>query len=153
MQVSTRNPRVFCATVNTIMAEIKIQLRQTGPSTSEATIRAHKILVDRPTAKGGADHGPMGGEYFLASIGGCFMSTLLAAVRAREAAVANVQTEVVGTMADNPTRFTGVELLVTGECQDRELFEKLVQIAEGGCIMVNTLKGKIDLNVRIVVPA
>ena len=38
-------------------------------------------------------------------------------------------------------------------CPDRELFEKLVQIAESGCIMVNTLKGKIDLDVRIVVAA
>ena len=135
------------------MADIKIQLRQTGPSTSEAIIRTHNILVDRPTAKGGADQGPMGGEYFLSSVGGCFMSTLLAAARAREATLYNVRTEVVGTLAENPTRFTAVELLVTGDCPDRELFEKLVQIAESGCIMVNTLKGKIDLDVRIVVAA
>jgi len=131
------------------MAEIKIQVRQSGPSTSEATVRTHKFAIDRPTAKGGADHGPMGGEYFLASVGGCFMSTLLAAIRAREANVSNVQTEVVGTMVDNPSRFTAVELHVSADCQDRDLLEKLVQIAENGCIMVNTLKGKIDLNVRI----
>ena len=135
------------------MAEIKIQLRQTAPSTTEATIRTHKVLVDRPAAKGGADQGPMGGEYFLTSVGGCFMSTLLAAIRARDAAVTNVQTEVVGATEDNPMRFTAVELLVSADCQDRELFEKLVQIAENGCIIVNTLKGKIDLNVRIATAA
>jgi len=131
------------------MAEIKIQLRQTAPSTSEATVRTHKFFVDRPAAKGGADEGPMGGEYFLAAVGGCFMSTLLAAVRAREAAISNIQTEVAGTMADNPARFTAIDLHVSADFRDRELFEKLVQIAENGCIMVNTLKGKIDLNVRI----
>ncbi len=131
------------------MAEIRIQLRQIGPSTTEATVRTHKALIDRPTAKGGDDRGPMGGEYFLASIGGCFMSTLLAAIRAREADVKNVETEVTGVMAENPARFTSVELHVSADYKDRELFEKLVQIAESGCIMVNTLKGKFDLSVRI----
>lgn len=77
------------------------------------------------------------------------MSTLLAAVRAREAAISNIQTEVAGTMADSPARFTAIDLHVSADFRDRELFEKLVQIAENGCIMVNTLKGKIDLKVRI----
>ena len=65
--------------------EMKIALRQTAASTSEAAVRQHKILIDRPAAKGGDDRGPMGGELFLAAIGGCFMSNLLAAIKAREA--------------------------------------------------------------------
>ena len=32
---------------------------------------------------------------------------------------------------------------------DRELFEKLVEIADRGCIMMNTLRGKLDIRVRI----
>jgi len=91
----------------------------------------------------------MGGELFLTSIGGCFMSNLLAAIRARNAEVSDVQTEVTATVAEAPPRFTGIELLVTGECKDPELFEKLVTIAERACIMVNTLQGKLDLKVRI----
>ncbi len=126
-----------------------IHLRQIGDSTSEATIRSHKVALDRPLDKGGADAGPMGGELFLASIGGCFMSNLLAAIHARHAPVSGVQTEVIATLADAPARFTAVELCVSAECADRELFEKLVEIAERGCIMVNTLKGKLDLQVRI----
>lgn len=129
--------------------EIRIPLQQIGVSTSEARIRQHKILIDRPAAKGGEDQGPMGGELFLASIGGCFMSNLLAAIKAREANVAEVQTEVIGTLADGPARFTAVELLVTAKFSDRELFEKLVEIAERGCIMTNTLRGKLDFTVRI----
>ena len=128
---------------------MKIHLRQIAPSTSEATIRDHKVAIDRPLDKGGADAGPMGGELFLAAIGGCFMSNLLAAIDARKAKVSGVQTEVIATLAQAPTRFTAVELCVSAECADRELFEKLVEIAERGCIMVNTLKGKIDLQVRI----
>ena len=39
--------------------EMKIKLRQTSASTSEATMGRHRVLIDRPTAKGGADAGPM----------------------------------------------------------------------------------------------
>ncbi len=128
---------------------MKIQLRQTAVSTSVATIRSHNVAIDRPLDKGGADAGPMGGELFLAAIGGCFMSNLLAAISARNAQVSGAQIEVIATLADSPSRFTAVELCVSAECADRELFEKLVEIAERGCIMVNTLKGKLDLQVRI----
>ena len=126
-----------------------IHLRQTAASASEATIRGHKIAIDRPLGKGGADTGPMGGELFLAAIGGCFISNLLAAINARRAQVSGVRTEVIATLEDSPSRFTAIELCVSAECADRELFEKLVEIAERGCILVNTVKGKLDLQVRI----
>jgi len=129
--------------------EIKIAIRQTAPSTSEAVIRQHKLAIDRPASKGGADQGPMGGELFLAAIGGCFMSNLLAAIKGRQADVSDAQTEVIGTLAESPARFTAVELNVTAKYADRELFEKLVEIADRGCIMMNTLRGKLDIKVRI----
>ena len=129
--------------------EIKIAIRQTSASTSEAVIREHKLLVDRPAAKGGDDQGPMGGELFLAAIGGCFMSNLLAAIKGRQADVSDAQTEVIGTLAESPARFTAVELNVTAKYSDREQFEKLVDIADRGCIMMNTLRGKLDIKVHI----
>ena len=128
---------------------MNIQIRQNGSSASEAVIRSHRIPIDRPTDKGGADEGPMGGELFLAAIGGCFMSNLLAAIKARQAKVSEVQTEVTATPSGSPPRFTEIELCVSAECADRELLEKLVEIAERGCIMMNTLRGKLDLQVRI----
>lgn len=126
-----------------------IQIHQVGPSTSTATIRSHTIRIDRPAEKGGSDEGPMGGELFLAAVGGCFMSNLLAAIRAREAAVTDVQAEVTATLSEFPTRFKEIELSVSAECADRELFEKLVEIADRGCIMMNTLRDKLDLRLRI----
>ena len=50
--------------------EIKVQVRQVSTSTSEAILRTHHVLIDRPVEKDGADAGPMGGEPFLASVGG-----------------------------------------------------------------------------------
>ena len=129
--------------------EMKIQLRQISASTSEATIGRHQVLIDRPTAKGGADTGPMGGELFLAAVGGCFMSNLLAAIRAREAEISDVRVEVAGSLADAPARFAGLELRVAAESRDRELLERLVEIADRGCIMMNTLRGKLDVRVLI----
>ena len=135
------------------MPEVKVHLTQVGPTTSEAAMpRGHALLVDRPEAKGGHDEGPMGGEYFLTAVGGCFMSTLLAAINAREAPVTNVRTEVTGTLEDTPPRWTAVSLQVTADCDDAELFAKLVQVAENGCIMMNSLKRGIDLGVHVGAP-
>ena len=129
--------------------EIKIAIRQTAPSTSEAAIRQHKLAIDRPAAKGGADQGPMGGELFLAAIGGCFMSNLLAAIKGREAEISDAHTDVIGVLDGSPARFTAVELNVTAKYSDREQFEKLIDIADRGCIMMYTLRGKLDIQVRI----
>ena len=129
-----------------------IQIRQIDSSASAAAIRGHRILIDRPVDKGGADEGPMGGELFLAAIGGCFMSNLLAAIQARQAEVSDVQTEVTATLTGAPPRFTEIELCVSAECADRQLLEKLVEIAERGCIMMTTLRDKLDLRVRVGVP-
>src|ERR1700739_561350 len=101
--------------------EMKIQLRQISTSTSEATMGRHQVLIDRPAAKGGTDAGPMGGELFLAAVGGCFMSNLRGAIRARDAAVSDVRVEVAGTLADSPARFSGLQLQVEANCGDREL--------------------------------
>ena len=127
-----------------------ILVRQTSPSASEATIRGHRVAIDRPVEKGGTDEGPMGGELFLAAIGGCFMSNLLAAIKTREAQVSDVHTEVIGTPEGTPPRFSGIELNVSADCDDMELVPKLVEIAERGCIMLNTLRGILPLSVRIV---
>ena len=132
--------------------EIRIQLRQTSASTSEATIRDHQVLIDRPSAKGGADAGPMGGELFLASVAGCFMSNLLAAIRARNAAISDVHIDVAGMLAETPARFESVDLNVTAETADSKALAQVIEIADRGCIMINTLRGKLDIRIRIGAP-
>ena len=128
---------------------IEVEIHQDGPATSEAAIRTHRVLVDRPASKGGDDRGPMGGELLLAALGGCFMSNLLAAVRAREAAVSNVRATVAGTLAESPSRFEAIEMRVAADCEDRQLLEKLVAIAERACIVANTLRQAVRLTVRV----
>ncbi|MBP7960555.1 MAG: OsmC family protein [Caldilineaceae bacterium] len=128
---------------------IVVRMAQVSPTTTEGMIRDHKVVVDRTLAKEGTDLGPMGGELLLAAVGGCFMSTLLAAVRGRAAAVTEIVTTVTGTMGSNPSRFTAIDLSVSGVYADREMMEKLIVIAERGCLVANSIKDGLALSVGL----
>ncbi len=128
---------------------ISVDVEQVGPSTGSATARTHTVFVDRPVEKGGGDRGPLGGEYLLISLGGCFLSTLLAAVRTREADVSNVRVSVVGTVGGVPERFESMALRVSGNYSDDDLMRRLVAMAERGCLVTNTLKDAVAISVTI----
>lgn len=128
---------------------ISVDVEQIGPSTGTATARGHTVYVDRPIEKGGADRGPLGGEYLLVSLGGCFLSTLLSAVRAREADVSNVRVSVVGTIGGVPERFESMALRVSAKYSDEALMEKLVAVAERGCLVTNTLKDAVAISLDL----
>lgn len=132
-------------------ATVRVELSQLGPSTSEGVVRGkHRVLVDRPVEKGGEDRGAMGGELLLVALGGCFLSNLLAAIRAREAPIQEVRVVVEGTLAEAPPRYRQIRMEVQARTEDRALLEKLVAMAERACIVANTLRGGVDLEVRVV---
>ncbi len=119
---------------------LKATIEHVTRTTSKATVRTHTFLVDRGVAKGGLDLGPAGGEYMLVSLGGCFTSHLLAAIRARDAAVTNVRVAVTGTLDGTPERFTAFTMDVSAQCPDPELARKLITMAGRACQVVNTLR-------------
>jgi putative redox protein len=119
---------------------LEVQVEQIGPSTATGTARSHSVLIDRPVSKGGADRGPMGGELLLMALGGCFMSNLLAAIRARDAAISEVRLTVSATIGGSPQRVTALALKISANHSDIELMRKLITIAERACIVTNTLK-------------
>jgi putative redox protein len=132
------------------MSQMKIQIVQVSVYASEATLGPHRVIIDRPVEKGGTAQGPMGGELFLASVGGCFMSNLLAAVRARNEPVSNVRVQVTGTITDAPpVRYSAIELSIDADAPRRAVLEHLAEIADRGCIMMNTLRATLDLSVQI----
>jgi putative redox protein len=129
--------------------EITVQLCQVSATTTEATMGEHRVTIDRPVEKGGSAKGPMGGELFLASVGGCFMSNLLAAIRARELSISGVRAEVAGRIADSPARFESIDVRVSAETGDVEELRHAVAIADRGCIMMSTLRGKLEVRIHI----
>ncbi|MGY8815605.1 MAG: OsmC family protein [Gammaproteobacteria bacterium] len=131
------------------MSEIKINVTQVSDITSEATVRTHKILVDRPQEKGGEDNGAMGGELFLVALGGCFMSNLLAAILAREVNASGMSVDVYGKLEDTPPRFTQVTLKISGNYSDSEEIERLALMSEKACIVANTIKGSVTMEIIV----
>ncbi len=131
------------------MPTITVTLNQVDDATTAAQIRNHAIDIDRPQAKGGHDKGAMGGELLLASLGGCFNSNLLAAVRARDLDIKDIAIKVSGELAEAPARFASIDMVVTSAFADRAEFEKLVLMCERACIVANTLKGSVDLTVSV----
>jgi putative redox protein len=131
------------------MAVVKINLAQVGQITSEASIRNHKFLIDRPEIKGGTDKGPMGGELLLAGLGGCFMSNLLAAIQARDVDASGINIEVCAILEDGPPRFSSITIEIHGNYSDSAEMEKLALMAERGCIVANSIKGSIKLDIKV----
>ena len=115
-------------------------IEHVNQTTSRATVRTHTALVDRGIAKGGLDLGPAGGEYMLVSLGGCFMSHLLAAIRARDVAMTNVRIAVTGTLDGTPERFTAFTLNVSAACPDPDVARKLIVMAGRACQVSNTVR-------------
>ena len=131
------------------MPTIRVNLKQVDGATTAAQIRGHAIDIDRPQAKGGHDKGAMGGELLLASLGGCFNSNLLAAIRARDLDIDDIAIEVSGELAEAPARFSAIDMVVTSAYEDRETLNKLVTMSERACIVANTLKRSVDLSVSL----
>jgi len=129
---------------------LEVRVEQDGASAAVGLVRTHRVPIDRPIAKGGTDRGPLGGEYLLVSLGGCFMSNLLAAIRARQtpaANVSNLRITVTATVDGSPDRITAMTMTIGATCEDRAVLEKLVEIAGRACIVTNTLKLSVPISV------
>jgi putative redox protein len=126
-----------------------VQIDQVGTSELRGTIRSHQVIVDRPLPKGGTDLGPLGGEYLLIALGGCFLSNLLAAARARGEELSKTRVVVTATTAESPPRFSGMQLRVAVALQNRDLVRKLLEIAEHACLVTNTLKATMPISIDI----
>ncbi|MEM7372069.1 MAG: OsmC family protein [Bacteroidota bacterium] len=123
------------------MANITLQLSQSSATSMKLEHETFSVLIDRPVEKGGGGTGLMGGQYLLIGVGGCFCSNLFAAAQARDITIEGLVLTIGATISDDsPKRFTELDLQLSYQvCSEAEMFPKLLQIAEKGCISVNTL--------------
>jgi putative redox protein len=129
---------------------LEVRVEQMGPSSAVGIVRTHRVPIDRPLDNGGTDTGPLGGEYLLVALGGCFMSNLLAAIRARESPdtiVSNVSVALTAALEGHPNRVAAISMRVGATGLDNELLEKLADIAGRACIVTNTLKRAVPITV------
>ena len=132
------------------MAAIKVFVEQIGDSSSKGNARGHELIMDRPDAKGGRNQGMMGGEAILNGLGGCFMSNLLAAAKARDIELNNARVDIEGETAESPSRFIAIRMSVSAQCNRSEELNKLVTIADRGCIAANTLRLAVELSTKVI---
>ncbi len=132
------------------MATATVTVEQISSTASRGNARGHQLVMDRPDTKGGTNLGMMGGEAVLNGLGGCFMSNLLAAARARNIELKNARADIEADMADAPSRFTAIRMSVSAQCNPPEELGKLVAVAEHGCITVNTLRAAVELVIKVV---
>ena len=130
------------------MPTVHVSIDQLDDSASRGLARDHSLVMDRPEAKGGHNSGPMGGEALLMGLGGCFMSNLLAAAKARDIALRDVRLAIAGELADAPARFTAIHMTVSGHCDVSGAWPKLITLADRGCIVTNTLRNALDLTIE-----
>ena len=83
------------------------------------------------------------------SLGGCFNSNLLAAIKARQLPIDGIRIVIKGTLEGTPPRYQSIDMVVDANCEDRKTLEKLVKISERSCIVANTLKNAVSLNVSV----
>lgn len=131
------------------MSELRLSIKQLNVSASQATVREHKVVIDRPTEKDGNNQGPMGGELFLIGLGGCFMSNLLAAIKARNINITDVNIDITSKVAGSPLKFTEIHFQISALHENKTEFEKLVVIAERSCIVANSIKDFIPITITI----
>jgi putative redox protein len=128
-------------------ATASVSLRIAEGTAVAGEARSHALLVDRPQEKGGGDRGPMGGELLLLGLGGCFLSTFIAALHAEapEFATGGIAVTVTGEVESAPPRFARIRVVVDAPQALAERLRKPFVKAERGCIVHNTLKGGADV--------
>ena len=131
------------------MSTLNVVLNQLNGTTSVALARHHSLKIDRPEEKGGQDMGPLGGETFLMGLGGCLMSNLLAAAKARGVEMIGAKISIVAVIGDTPKRITDIEMTITGSTNPDSAFKKLMVVAERGCALVVTMKRATNLIVKV----
>jgi putative redox protein len=132
------------------MPEVTTTITQIDDTSAARTIiRDHEVITDRTLEKGGGNQGPMGGELLTASLGACFMSNLIAAFQGREIEARDLSVSDTGTLDGAPLRYQRMAMTVAGPGIDRDHMEKMALIAERGCIVANTLKPFMEVEITI----
>jgi putative redox protein len=78
------------------------------------------------------------------------MSNLIAAAKARDVRIDDLSVDVHGMLAAAPPRFESIAIVVRSQFAYEATFDKLIRIAERGCIVHNTLAGGVRVEVKHV---
>ena len=118
---------------------------------SEAKMRNHYGVLDRPIAKGGGDAGPTPVEYLLTAIASCVSMTLRIYLQQKNLDVGKI---TVAVFQKEKLTTKGIEKLITEEISfekevSPEQKEILLKVA-GTCPIVKMIKGETSVTSKII---
>jgi putative redox protein len=137
------------------MSDTQVRVKWLEGSFSLGLAGKHTVGIDRLASVGGTEAGFRASELLLLSLGGCLSSTLVGAAKARELTLSKVDIQVVGKTVPNPERIGEIEVEVDLAITDAEGVElagseldRILDIAERGCFVTNTLRTGIAISVK-----
>lgn len=106
----------------------------------------HTLLLDRPRDTGGTELGFNGGHLLLIGWGACFKSNLVAAAKARDIKIEDLEIRLEGDTAEGPNRFSLLRMTICLAIDgDQAQRDKIIKLAERFCIVSNTLRSSTEV--------
>lgn len=110
-----------------------------------------ELMTDETEEVGGDEEGPNPGRLLAASTLNCLMASLVFCLKKKKVDIASMKGEVTGTIerVDKRLRLTHLDVSIDPEVNDKEKLEGCIDIFEDYCIVTQSIRNGIDVNVEV----
>jgi putative redox protein len=127
---------------------MKVVSRSKGGLAQALDARTHRLVVDEPEAKGGADTGPTPGELLALSLASCTAITLEMYARRKGWDLGALEVEVEWESEQQGRRRYEVVIKVPAPLSEEQ--KGRLRVIAGKCPVHRALTGKVEINDQIV---
>ncbi|RLG51278.1 MAG: hypothetical protein DRN96_05715 [Thermoproteota archaeon] len=133
--------------------EYRVKLTWDGETGCIAELSKQQIKVDTPSEFGGRAQGPPPEELLAASVGACYVTTLLYFARKTGLSLSSLTAEATCTLERGEKGFTvsRVALRVEASSDDLEKLEKCLKLTEEYCPITRMVEKAAKLDVEVSV--
>jgi uncharacterized OsmC-like protein len=128
---------------------MKVEILQISQSTSEASFKNHKVLIDKPLSQNGSDNGATAEQLFLMSLGGDLMAHLLEDIQVEKIRASDIKVEVEALNFEKPARFTEVLLEFSANYEDKNSFKNCISTSLRKSIVLNTIGDVVKIQIKV----
>jgi len=86
--------------------ELEVKVSWLGGKRSQADVREFSFVIDNPEKRGGTNRGPRPTEILLASLGGCFITTLSRIAERMRIEISKLEMTLTGSTNSKETETT-----------------------------------------------
>ncbi len=110
-----------------------------------------KLITDETTEVGGEGSGPTPGMLLAASLLNCMMASFLYCLNKKRIDVDDFKGDIKATIerVDDRLRITKLDAVLKPEVEDKEKIQQCIKIFEDYCIVTQSVKNGIDIDVKV----